>query len=287
MRKTLRRREGRLLRGACRGEGRRRSPAASRTRGIGNGVSEWGKCRLVVESDGTVSLYNGYTEMGQGLLTVLVQFAVEVTGLPASVFHPKVDSTFALGCGQTTGSRATLFGGRAVTSASRKLRADLDAGRTLADLVGCVYAADEVIDDTTAPRRRHREDQDAHVLRLRDPGRRPRRGGTPRARRGRPRRGPRGEPRALPGPDRGLDPHGTRLRAHRGAALRGRHAGHVEPARARRPARPRHADDRGHPRRGARAGRARSARRASARSASCPPRRPWPAPSRPSTACVA
>jgi selenium-dependent xanthine dehydrogenase len=118
--------------------------------GIGNGVSEWGKCRLVVESDGTVSLYNGYTEMGQGLLTVLVQFAVEVTGLPASVFHPKVDSTFALGCGQTTGSRATLFGGRAVSSASRKLRADLEAGRTLADLAGCVYAADEVIDDTTA-----------------------------------------------------------------------------------------------------------------------------------------
>ena len=118
--------------------------------GIGNGVSEWGKCRLVVEADGSVSLYNGYTEMGQGLLTVLVQFAVEATGLPASVFHPKVDSTFALGCGQTTGSRATLFGGRAVTSASRKLRADLDAGRSLADLAGRVYAADELVDDTTA-----------------------------------------------------------------------------------------------------------------------------------------
>jgi xanthine dehydrogenase molybdenum-binding subunit len=118
--------------------------------GIGNGVAEWGKCRLVVEADGTVSLYNGYTEMGQGLLTVLVQFAVEVTGLPASVFHPKVDSTFALGCGQTTGSRATLFGGRAVTSAARKLRADLDAGLGLADLAGRLYAADEVISDTTA-----------------------------------------------------------------------------------------------------------------------------------------
>ena len=118
--------------------------------GIGNGVVEWGKCRLVVERDGTVSLYNGYTEMGQGLLTVLVQFAVEVTGLPASVFRPKVDSTFALGCGQTTGSRATLFGGRAVTSAARKLRAELDAGRRLEDLTGCVYAADERFDDTTA-----------------------------------------------------------------------------------------------------------------------------------------
>jgi selenium-dependent xanthine dehydrogenase len=118
--------------------------------GIGNGVVEWGKCRLVVERDGSVSLYNGYTEMGQGLLTVLVQFAVEVTGLPASLFHPKVDSTFALGCGQTTGSRATLFGGRAVTSAARKLRADLDSGSRLSDLAGRVYAADELVDDTTA-----------------------------------------------------------------------------------------------------------------------------------------
>jgi xanthine dehydrogenase molybdenum-binding subunit len=118
--------------------------------GIGNGVAEWGKCRLVVEPDGTVTLYNGYTEMGQGLSTVLVQFAVEVTGLPAAVFRPKVDSTFALGCGQTTGSRATLFGGRAVTSASARLRADLDAGRSLRELVGRIYAADEVVDDTTA-----------------------------------------------------------------------------------------------------------------------------------------
>ena len=118
--------------------------------GIGNGVAEWGKCRLVVEEDGTVALYNGYTEMGQGLLTVLIQFAVEVTGLPAAVFRPRVDSTYALDCGQTTGSRATLFGGRAVTSAAEKLRADLDAGAALGELVGRVYPADVVIDDTTA-----------------------------------------------------------------------------------------------------------------------------------------
>ena len=119
--------------------------------GIGNGAAEWGKARLVVETDGTVSLYNGYTEMGQGLLTVLVQCAVEVTELPASVFRPKVDSTFALGCGQTTGSRATLFGGRAVKSAAEKLRAELDTGKTLSDLVGSVFGAEVLVDDTTAP----------------------------------------------------------------------------------------------------------------------------------------
>lgn len=118
--------------------------------GLGNGVVEWGKARLVVEADGTVAVHNGYTEMGQGLFTILIQFAVEVTGLPAAVFRPRVDATFALGCGQTTGSRATMFAGRAVTSAARKLRADLDAGATLADLAGRIYAADEVVDDTTS-----------------------------------------------------------------------------------------------------------------------------------------
>jgi selenium-dependent xanthine dehydrogenase len=117
--------------------------------GIGNGAKEWGKARLVVEVDLSVSVYNGYTEMGQGLLTVLVQFAAEVTGLPAACFRPKVDTTYQLACGQTTGSRATLFGGRAVVSAAGKLRADLDAGLHLSDLVGRVYAGDVLIDDTT------------------------------------------------------------------------------------------------------------------------------------------
>jgi xanthine dehydrogenase molybdenum-binding subunit len=61
-----------------------------------------------------------------------------------------VNSTFDLGCGQTTGSRGTLFGGRAMLAAGAKLKADLDAGHTLADLIGRVYASDTVTRDTTA-----------------------------------------------------------------------------------------------------------------------------------------
>lgn len=118
--------------------------------GLGNGAKEWGKARLVVEPDLTVSLYNGYTEMGQGLLTVLVQCAVEVTGLPASVFRPRVDTTYQLGCGQTTGSRATLFGGRAVVAAAEKLAMDLQSAE-LSALVGRVYAGDVLTEDTTGP----------------------------------------------------------------------------------------------------------------------------------------
>lgn len=119
--------------------------------GIGNGLPEWGRARLEVRPDGTVMLYNGYTEMGQGLLTVLAQFASEVTGLDAGRFVPRVDSTYALDCGQTTGSRATIMGGRAVVAAARKLRADLDRGLRLEHLAGRVYAADDEVSETTAP----------------------------------------------------------------------------------------------------------------------------------------
>jgi len=119
--------------------------------GIGNGAIEKGKCRLVVEDDASVSLYSGFTEMGQGLFTVIIQFAVEVTGLPPSVFHPKVTSRFELGSGQTTGSRGTMLAGRATIAAAEKLRDDLRAGHTLRDLVGRIYEGETTIDDTTAP----------------------------------------------------------------------------------------------------------------------------------------
>jgi xanthine dehydrogenase molybdenum-binding subunit len=119
--------------------------------GIGNGAKEWGRARLEVNDDATVGVYNGFTEMGQGLLTVLIQCAVEVTGLPASAFRAAVTSRFPLGSGQTTGSRGTLLGGRAVIEAAKKLKADLDAGSTLEELAGNVYAGEVLIDDTTAP----------------------------------------------------------------------------------------------------------------------------------------
>ncbi|MBL8585419.1 MAG: selenium-dependent xanthine dehydrogenase [Bradyrhizobiaceae bacterium] len=124
---------------------------ALKNSGIGNGAIEYGKCRLVVQGDGTIDLHTGFTEMGQGLLTILTQCAVEVTGLPANLFRPQVNSRFELGAGQTTGSRGTLLAGRATIDAAKKLRADLDRGATLRDLVDNVYAGEVRIDDTTPP----------------------------------------------------------------------------------------------------------------------------------------
>ena len=105
--------------------------------GIGNGAIEYGKCRLVVEPDGIVALHTGFTEMGQGLLTILTQCAVEVTGLPAARLPPagqqplrsrlRADDRLARQPARRPRRRSTR---------REKLKADLDAGRTLADLVG-------------------------------------------------------------------------------------------------------------------------------------------------------
>ncbi|HXG91999.1 MAG TPA: selenium-dependent xanthine dehydrogenase [Blastocatellia bacterium] len=117
--------------------------------GIGNGLPEYGKAMLEVRDDGTVGIYTGYTEMGQGLFTILQQTACEETGLAPSVFNfVSTDTKYDLNCGQTTASRATFLGCRAVQEAARKLKADLDEKKTLRDLAGKTYYGEVLIDDT-------------------------------------------------------------------------------------------------------------------------------------------
>ena len=128
--------------------------------GIGNGITESGRARIVVESTGRLTIYNGYTEMGQGLLTLCIQICSDITGLDPRTMDARVDTTFALGCGQTTGSRATVFSGNAVALAARKLREALDAGGTIGEgrqpgggtiegLVGQVFEGDFTDNSTT------------------------------------------------------------------------------------------------------------------------------------------
>lgn len=117
--------------------------------GIGNGMPDVGKCCLTVENDGTVTIRTGFTEMGQGLFTVCVQFACEVTGLPPRTFHVITDTRRELDCGQTTASRGTVLAGNAIIDAGRKLKADLDAGKSLADLQGREYFGHYACEYTT------------------------------------------------------------------------------------------------------------------------------------------
>jgi selenium-dependent xanthine dehydrogenase len=119
--------------------------------GIGNGLPEYGKAMLEVHDDGTVGIYTGFTEMGQGLFTILQQTACEETGLPPGVFnYVSADTKYDLNCGQTTASRATFLGCRAVQEAARKLKAALDQKQTLSDLAGRTYYGEIVIDDTVS-----------------------------------------------------------------------------------------------------------------------------------------
>jgi CO/xanthine dehydrogenase Mo-binding subunit/aerobic-type carbon monoxide dehydrogenase small subunit (CoxS/CutS family) len=116
--------------------------------GIGNGMPDPGRAMLRVEPDGKVSVRTGYTEMGQGLFTVTIQTAVQETGLPPETFTALTDTAVNLDCGQTTGSRGTMLSCNAVIEAAKKLKADLDAGKKLQDLIGREYRGEWVCDYT-------------------------------------------------------------------------------------------------------------------------------------------
>jgi selenium-dependent xanthine dehydrogenase len=120
--------------------------------GIGNGVPEEGRARLTVSADGSqVELLQGCTEMGQGLYTICIQVACEVTGLPPQVFHPVVHTGQPVDCGMTTASRGTVFAGQAVKDAAQKLKAELDAqGGKLSALAGRVFEGSFKIGYTTS-----------------------------------------------------------------------------------------------------------------------------------------
>ena len=118
--------------------------------GIGNGVTERGRVILQPAADGSVTLYHSWTEMGQGIHTALRQVAAHELGLPADRIRVVVDTERELDTGETTASRATVLGGRAVIDAARRMREAL-AGRPVEELAGREFAGEFVVDWTTAP----------------------------------------------------------------------------------------------------------------------------------------
>ncbi len=117
--------------------------------GIGNGMTEYGRAVLRPEADGTVTLFHSWTEMGQGVHTVLRQIACEELGLPPERIRVQVDTERELETGQTTASRSTVLGGNAVIDAARRLKAALD-GSTVEQLAGREFPGEWVVDWTTA-----------------------------------------------------------------------------------------------------------------------------------------
>jgi len=117
--------------------------------GIGNGMPDIGRAALSIEADGTVHIRTGFTEMGQGLFTICIQFAVEATGLQPEQFRVSTDTSLQLNCGQTTASRGTVLAGNAIAEAGKTLKAALDSGQTLANLAGQVFHGEWIYDYTS------------------------------------------------------------------------------------------------------------------------------------------
>ncbi|MDE7261457.1 MAG: selenium-dependent xanthine dehydrogenase [Oscillospiraceae bacterium] len=106
--------------------------------GVGVGIPDTGRCRLVVE-DGKLHIQAGASCIGQGLGTVLVQLCCGQLGLKRDEVVYERSNTFeAPDSGTTSGSRQTLITGEACRRACEDLKKAME-GKTLADLNGTEY----------------------------------------------------------------------------------------------------------------------------------------------------
>lgn len=113
---------------------------AMKNSGVGVGLPDYGRVKLIAERDGKVHIYTGASCIGQGLGTVLVQIAVETTGLPHDAFvYERSNTWVAPDSGVTSGSRQTLVTGEALRRACEKLNEVKNTGRTLKDMSGMSF----------------------------------------------------------------------------------------------------------------------------------------------------
>ena len=134
---------------------------AVKNTGIGNGLVDSAKVVLRPEPDGSLTLFHCWTEMGQGVDTVLTQMICEELGLTPDRVDVVVDTERELGTGQTTASRGTTLGGRAVLDAVTRLRAATADGASLESLAGQEFPGEVVVDWTT-PNSRPPEERVTH-----------------------------------------------------------------------------------------------------------------------------
>lgn len=118
--------------------------------GIGNGMPDQGIVKIVIESPEKVVIHHGWTEMGQGVNTVAVQFLCQETGIDPDIVEVRVGTPANAPAGMTTASRATSLIGNAIIDAGKKLREDLQSA-SLINLIGKVYEGHWVCDWTTKP----------------------------------------------------------------------------------------------------------------------------------------
>lgn len=116
--------------------------------GIGNGIREEGRVKIEIVSPSKIILHHGWTDMGQGVDTMAVQFLCHETGIDAAVIEIKVDTKEEASAGMTTASRATSIIGNSIANACIQLNEDLKS-KSLNDLIGNVYKGQWVCNWTT------------------------------------------------------------------------------------------------------------------------------------------
>lgn len=93
--------------------------------GIGYGFSraDIGSAAIEMAEDGTVTVYSGACDMGQGVATIIAQVAAEEIGVtPDMVRVVPADTASTPDAGPTSGSRATFVQGVAVQKAAEDMR---------------------------------------------------------------------------------------------------------------------------------------------------------------------
>ncbi len=108
---------------------------AMKNAGVGVGIPDTGRCRLVIEG-GKVHIFAGASCIGQGLGTVLTQMVCTQTGIArADVVYERSNTYCAPDSGTTSGSRQTLFTGEACRRACADL-VEAMKGKSLTELEG-------------------------------------------------------------------------------------------------------------------------------------------------------
>ncbi len=92
--------------------------------GIGNtSMSNPSRMKIGLERDGTLTLYNGAFDIGQGSNTIMTQIAADALGMPFSQFRlVSGDTDLTADAGKTSASRQTFVSGMATQRAAQDLR---------------------------------------------------------------------------------------------------------------------------------------------------------------------
>lgn len=113
---------------------------AMKNAGVGVGLPDWGRCKLIVLEDEKLHIFTGASCIGQGLGTVLKQMVVSNTDLkPDDVVYERSNTWFSPDSGDTSGSRQTMVTGEACRRACEALMEERKTGATLRDLIGKTF----------------------------------------------------------------------------------------------------------------------------------------------------